>query len=134
MSENSAAQAHQRALETMARAYGWESVADGPGEFFRYTVDHLFGEIWSRPGLSNRDRRLLILGVVAGSGQLDVVPLQADAALGNAELTAQELREVVIFLTHYVGWPRGAAINGAVEGRIAHHERADDTARGSGQR
>lgn len=116
---------HQQALTTMARAYGWPSVSDGPGDFFRYTVDHLFGEIWSRPGLSNRDRRLLILGLIAGSGQLDVVPLQADAALTNAELTTDELREIVIFLTHYVGWPRGAAINGSVESRIAHHERGD---------
>jgi 4-carboxymuconolactone decarboxylase len=123
MSEDSAAERHQRALDTMASAYAWPSVADGPGEFFRYTVDHLFGEIWSRPGLSNRDRRLLILGVIAASGQLDVIPLQADAALANEELSAEELREAVIFLTHYVGWPRGAAINGSVESRIAHHER-----------
>jgi 4-carboxymuconolactone decarboxylase len=123
MSEDSAAERHQRALDTMASAYAWPSVADGPGEFFRYTVDHLFGEIWSRPGLSNRDRRLLILGVIAASGQLDVIPLQAEAALANAELSAEELREAVIFLTHYVGWPRGAAINGSVESRIAHHER-----------
>jgi 4-carboxymuconolactone decarboxylase len=118
-----AAERHQQALETMARAYGWPSVGDGPGDFLRYTVDHLFGEIWSRPGLSNRDRRLMILGVIAGSGQLDVIPLQADAALTNDELSAEELREVVIFLTHYVGWPRGAAINGSMESRIAHHER-----------
>jgi 4-carboxymuconolactone decarboxylase len=119
-------QRHRQALETMAKAYGWPSVADGPGDFFRYTVDHLFGEIWSRPGLSNRDRRLLLLGVIAGSGQLDVIPLQVDAALANEELSAEELREVVVFLTHYVGWPKGAAINGSVEARIAHHDRRDD--------
>jgi 4-carboxymuconolactone decarboxylase len=130
MTESSDGERHRRALETMAKAYAWPSVADGPGEFFRYTVDHLFGEIWSRPGLSNRDRRLLILGVIAGSGQLDVIPLQTDAALANAELSAQELREVVIFLTHYVGWPRGAAINGSVEARISHFERADSGTNG----
>ena len=115
---------HQRALETMARAYAWPTVADGPGDFFRYTVDHLFGEIWSRPGLTNRDRRLLILGALAGSGQLDVIPLQVDATLANGELTADELREIVIFLTHYVGWPRGAAFNNLVEDSIRKHKGA----------
>ncbi|NLV54094.1 MAG: carboxymuconolactone decarboxylase family protein, partial [Acidimicrobiales bacterium] len=48
-------------LETMADVYGWE-VSDGEGDFFGYTVDHLFADIWNRPGLSRRDRRLVLLG------------------------------------------------------------------------
>ena len=34
-------------LEKMAEVYGWE-VSDGDGDFFGYTVEHLFGEIWQR--------------------------------------------------------------------------------------
>jgi len=109
----------QRGLEVMAQVYGWDEVADGPGDFFGYTAEHLFGEIWTRDGLSFRDRRLLLLGLVVGFGLDDVLDLQLGAALGNEELTPDELREIVIFLTHYAGWPKGAKLNTQVETTIA---------------
>lgn len=107
-------------LETMSKVYGWE-VNDGPGDFFSMTVEHLFAEVWTREGLSFRDRRLLLVGLLVGLGLDDVLGLQLDAALGNEELTPDELREIVIFLTHYAGWPKGAKMNTAVEERIARH-------------
>jgi 4-carboxymuconolactone decarboxylase len=103
----------------MAKAYGWPEVRDGPGDFFSYTVEHLFAEIWNREGLSFRDRRLLLLGLLVGQGMDDVVGLQAQAALANGELSGDDLREVVIFLTHYAGWPTGAKLNATVEALIA---------------
>lgn len=105
-------------LETMAAVYGWE-VADGGGDFFGMTVEHLFAEVWTREGLSFRDRRLLLLGLLVGRGLDDVVGLQLEAALGNGELSPAELREIVIFLTHYSGWPQGAKLNSQVEELIA---------------
>lgn len=112
-------------LETMAKVYGWE-VQDGPGAFFGYTVEHLFAEIWNREGLSFRDRRLLLLGLLVGSGLDDVVPIQLGAALHNEELGAEEMREIVVFLTHYAGWPRGAKLNQQVEELLAKNRPAGD--------
>jgi 4-carboxymuconolactone decarboxylase len=114
----------QRGLETMAAVYGWPEVGDGPGDFFGYTVEHLFGEIWNRPGLSFRDRRLLLIGLLVGRGLHDVIPIQLDAALGNEELSADELREVVILLCHYAGWPDGAKLNSQVEAALAKATKA----------
>ena len=112
----------RRGLERMEEVYGWE-MKDGPGDFFGYTVEHLFAEIWERPGLSYRDRRLLLIGLLVGRGMDDVLGLQLESALGNEELTADELREIVIFLTHYAGWPSGAKMNSQVETLIAKAER-----------
>ncbi|GAA2213479.1 carboxymuconolactone decarboxylase family protein [Nonomuraea monospora] len=112
----------QRGLEMMAQVYGWE-VRDGPGDFFGITVDHLFADIWSRPGLSMRDRRLLLVGVLAAKGLNDVLDIQIPAALGNDELTAGELREIAIFLTHYIGWPLGAKLSVQIDTLIAAHEK-----------
>ncbi|HWB68221.1 MAG TPA: carboxymuconolactone decarboxylase family protein [Mycobacteriales bacterium] len=112
---------HERGLRTMAEVYSWGQVPELPGEYFKVTVDHLFGDIWNREGLSVRDRRLLLLGVIAALGETSVLPVQLDAALANDELTADQLREIAIFLTHYIGWPRGAAFNNHVEDRIAKH-------------
>ena len=108
--------------ELMARVYGWDEAPDVPGDFFAMTAEHLFGEVWSRDGLSMRDRRLLLLGLLVGLGESSVVEVQLKGALHNDELTADELREIVIFLTHYAGWPRGAVLNGQVEQAIAHHK------------
>ncbi|MEV0828325.1 carboxymuconolactone decarboxylase family protein [Nonomuraea rubra] len=112
----------RRGLEMMGRVYGWE-VHDGPGDFFGITADHLFGEIWSRPGLSMRDRRLLLIGALAARGMNDVLDIQLPAALRNSELTAGELREIAIFLTHYVGWPLGARLSVQIDTIVARHEK-----------
>ncbi len=110
-------------LETMETVYGFE-MSDGEGDFFAYTADHLFGDIWQRPGLSVRDRRLLLIGMLAGQGADDVLGIQVPAALANDELDATALREIVVFLSHYAGWPVGARLNSVVETAIGKAERA----------
>ncbi len=110
-------------LDVMGKVYGWE-VTDGDGDFFGMTVEHLFGEVWTRPGLTFRDRRLLMIGLLVGMGLDDVLGLQLEATLGTDELGEDELREIVIFLTHYAGWPRGAKMNSQVETLIAKRAKA----------
>ncbi|GAA3447947.1 carboxymuconolactone decarboxylase family protein [Planomonospora venezuelensis] len=104
-----------RGLEIMRRVNGGAGAGDGSGDFFAMTVEHLFAEVWSRDGLSLRDRRLLLLGLLVGGSMQDEVAVQLDAALRTGELTPDELREVVVFLTHYAGWPRGSRLNAQVE-------------------
>jgi 4-carboxymuconolactone decarboxylase len=125
----------RRGLEMMRQVYGWE-MPDMPGEFFAVTVDHLFAEIWTRPGLSLRDRRLLLLGVIAALGLEDIAAIQVKAALQNEELDAAQLREAAVFLTHYVGWPLGTKLSTTVDKVVAKHEKAAGSAGGhpDGQR
>jgi 4-carboxymuconolactone decarboxylase len=108
----------QRGLEVMRQVYGWD-VQDGPGDFFALTADHLFAEIWTRPGLTQRDRRLLLIGLLVGQNLHDVAEIQVDAALRLGELDAGQIREIVIFLTHYAGWPSGAKLSMQAETIIA---------------
>jgi 4-carboxymuconolactone decarboxylase len=102
----------------MREVYGWE-MQDMPGAFFAQTVDHLFAEIWTRPGLTLRDRRLLLLGAIAAQGLDDIAAIQVKAALHNEELDAEQLREAALFLTHYVGWPLGTKLAMTVDKVIA---------------
>ena len=104
----------QRGLARMSEVYGWE-FQDGPGDFFGYTADHLFADIWSRPGLEDRERRLLLVGMLAAQGATDVLEIQLGAAHRNGELDAEALREIVVFLAHYAGWPVAARLNNVVE-------------------
>lgn len=126
--DGSRAERRRRAVEVMSGVYGWTIDDHGPGdEFFDLTLEHLFGEIWARPGLTNRDRRLLLVGYLVGRGLHDVIDLQLDAALGNGELSPDELREITIFLTHYAGWPSGAKLNNQVMAATAKRTKTEPT-------
>lgn len=116
----------RRGLEKMEQVYGFE-MSDGEGDFFGYTVEHLFGDIWQRPGLSDRDRRLFLIGMLVGQRANDVLTIQVPAALANGELDETALRELVILACHYDGWPNGSRMNSVVEDAIAKaHRNASD--------
>ena len=66
-----------------------------------------------------RDRRLVLLGIIGALGERDTFQIQARAALENGELTPAQLREVVITLANYAGYPRAAAQVVATEQTIA---------------
>ncbi|MFC5731030.1 MULTISPECIES: carboxymuconolactone decarboxylase family protein [Nocardioides] len=116
-------EARRRGLERMEQVYGFE-MTDGTGDFFRYTVEHLFGDIWQRPGLTDRDRRLFLIGLLVGQRANDVLGIQIPAAYANDELDADALRELVILACHYDGWPNGSRMSAVVEDTIAKAKRA----------
>ena len=119
MSDETDPQAQRRrGLEKMEEVYGWE-FQDGPGDFLAYTADHLFADIWSRPGLTIEQRRLVLIGLLAAQGADDVLGIQLGAAHRRGELDADALRELTIFLAHYAGWPVGAKVNTIVESTLA---------------
>ncbi|MCW2685348.1 MAG: hypothetical protein JWR37_238 [Mycobacterium sp.] len=106
----------------MEAVYGPDFVAGMPTAgtpAMQVTFDHLFGEIWSRPGLSVRDRRLLVIGATAAIGRADLIEIQVTGALVNKELTEEELREAVLHLNYYVGWGNGTAVSEGVEAALA---------------
>lgn len=107
----------------MGEVYDFQ-VSDGPGDFFGYTVEHLFGDVWEREGLSLRDRRLLLIGLMVAEGLDGTLGIQLDSGLAKGDLSAADLREIVIFLSHYAGWPKGAGLNSMVESSIARFEQA----------
>jgi 4-carboxymuconolactone decarboxylase len=104
----------RRGLDKMNEVYAWEMPNIEGDDFFALTVDHLFGNIWTRPGLSMRDKRLMTLSVVTALGLQDLAEVQVNAALQNDELTEAELKEMAIFLTQYVGFPLASGFNGVV--------------------
>ena len=120
----------RKGLEKMNEVYGWE-MPDMPGDFFALTADHLFGDIWSRPGLSMREKRMMTLTVVTALGITDLAEIQANAALSNGELTEGELKEMAIFLTHYLGFPLGSKLDGVVTKVAGKRRKAAD--RGAGE-
>ncbi len=114
----------RKGLEKMNEVYGWEMPNIEGDPFFDLTVDHLFGTIWTRPGLSMRDKRIMTLTVVTAVGNADLAEIQANAALANGEMTETELKEMAVFLTHYLGFPLGSKLDGVVSTVIKKRRKA----------
>jgi alkylhydroperoxidase/carboxymuconolactone decarboxylase family protein YurZ len=65
----------------------------------------VFGGLWSRPGLSIRDRRLVNLTLLAMLGRDDITPFHVRAALESEDLSPAELEELCVQLAFYAGFP-----------------------------
>ena len=99
----------QRGREWFEKVMGMPAPEVAPDPFFEATVDHLFAEVWARPGLSVRDRRLITLTVLIQLGNEMALRLHLDATLRQQQLTDVELDELILHVAHYGGWP-GAAV------------------------
>ena len=89
---------------------GWpidSGFADMDQEFWDFTTEHLFGQIWARPGLSLRDRAIVTLSVLlavdADRGSINHIRYAH-----NLGITEKEMREIIIQVGYYAGWPKGA--------------------------
>jgi 4-carboxymuconolactone decarboxylase len=80
----------------------------GVSKFTDFMLDTLFGVLWADETLSIRDRRMLLLGAIAAQGEENTFSIQARSALKRGELSREQLEAVVVFLTQYIGYPRGS--------------------------
>lgn len=114
---------YQRGLARFREVYGEQVVAlpEGAMAFNDVMMRSLFAEVWTRDVLSIRDRRMLVMGVIAANGAVETWKVQASAALANGELTADELRETLVMLAPYAGYPNVAPLVAECEGVIARH-------------
>jgi alkylhydroperoxidase/carboxymuconolactone decarboxylase family protein YurZ len=70
---------------------------------------YAWGEIWSRPGLDVRSRRVLVLGTLIAIGRWEEFRMHAAAALGEGGFTLDDIKEIVLQQAIYCGVP------------VAHH-------------
>jgi 4-carboxymuconolactone decarboxylase len=115
----------ERGAAMLRRVYAGDvvDIPEGDFPFNDVMLKTLFAQVWDRDLLDIRTRRLLIMGVIAANGQVDTWKIQARAALRRRELTPDELRETLIMLAPYAGYPNVAAILLPTEEVIATWQR-----------
>jgi 4-carboxymuconolactone decarboxylase len=113
----------ERGAAKMQEVYGSvvPVVPKGLMDFADIMVADCFGDVWTREGLDVGQRRLLVMGVIASLGEAETWAIQCKAAIEKGELTGDQLREVLIQLTPYIGYPRAAGLVGPTEAAIAGH-------------
>jgi 4-carboxymuconolactone decarboxylase len=119
----------EKGLKTRRKVLGAEYVdanLAGSDEFmmtFQRAVTELaWGYAWSRPGLDQKTRSILTLGILAGLGRFQELGIYTNAAVASG-VTIDEITEVLIQITVYCGTPAGRqaflaaheALNGAAK-------------------
>lgn len=116
-----------RGEEMLKEVYAGDVVA--PGEGYAFTdvmLSQLFAELWTRDTLSMRDKRILLLGIIAEKGEATTFKIQAKASLKRGEMTPDEARELLLFIAQYAGYPRAAGMLAPLEEAIAEAGQATD--------
>lgn len=66
---------------------------------------YAWGEIWTRPGLDERSRRILVLGTLIALGRFDEFRMHARAAMSQGGFSENDLKEIVLQQAVYCGVP-----------------------------
>ena len=82
-------------------------------DFQEYITKNAWGSIWSRPGLTKRERSLITIALMTALGHQEELALHIKATK-NTGATAEDVKEVLLHTAVYAGVP---AANAAV--RIA---------------
>lgn len=110
----------ERGAEMLRKVYAGDVPVPpaGASPFADLMLEQVFAEVWTREVLPVRDRRLLIMGVIAALGEADTWKIQVRSAIKNGELSAEQAREALIQLAQYAGYPRVAGLIAATEQAI----------------
>ncbi len=88
---------------------GGEAFLARMGVLGDWVVDFAFGDVHTRPGLTARERELIIVAVLATLGSADPQVVAHIRALRAIDVPWDEIEETILQITPYAGVPR--AIN-----------------------
>jgi len=103
-----AGEAADRGRAMQQRVYDADVPVDDP--WLQLSQDQVFAQIWTRPGLSLRDKRLISLTAAAYAASPPGYISHIEGALDNGDLTPAELWEWLIHFTQYAGYPKAAPV------------------------
>jgi 3-carboxy-cis,cis-muconate cycloisomerase len=75
------------------------------GEFQDFITRIAWGEVWTRPGLDRRIRRLLVVAITAALGRWEEFSLHVRAGVERDGFTPDELKETLLQTAIYAGVP-----------------------------
>jgi len=93
--------------------------------FLDVTIDHLFADVWSRPGLDVRARRIVTLVVLMCMGHEATLKMHLGATMKQNQLTDVEIDELLVHVAHYAGWPPAAIASQVVRQLRAERDKAN---------
>jgi 4-carboxymuconolactone decarboxylase len=77
-------------------------------DYAQLTQDVLFGDVWKRPPLSQRDKSLITVTCLVALNRIEQVEFHLKKAIENG-LTKEELVAAITHIAFYAGWPTAAS-------------------------
>ena len=103
---------HDKGMKTRRKVLGDEWVdraiaTQTPfnADFQELITRFAWNEIWNRPGLEHRERRMIVIAQTAAMGRWEEFRLHAGAALRSGDLSQDDLKELLLQTAVYCGVP-----------------------------
>ena len=74
-------------------------------EFQEFISRYAWGEIWTRPGLDDRTRRLIVLATMIALGRWEEFRMHIRAAIVEGKFSRNEVKEIIMQHAIYCGVP-----------------------------
>jgi 4-carboxymuconolactone decarboxylase len=81
-------------------------------------IDQVFAEIWTRPGLTRKERRWIAITCACMAGAPFAMETHLGAALRTGDISLEELQEFVIQFAVYAGHPKATAARTALDAAV----------------
>lgn len=94
----------QKVLKKMGRDGLLGQQKESYPDLHEMTVGHLFGDVWSRPHLTLRERQLITLAANIALARPSGNHSHYHSAL-QLGITREQIMELIIHVGHYAGWP-----------------------------
>jgi 4-carboxymuconolactone decarboxylase len=97
---------YERGRARLVEVHGERSLetVEALGDLGRLIIEFAYGEVYSRPLLSLRDRQIATVAVLIALGRSSQLPVHLRSSL-QAGLSADELREIVLQVATLAGFP-----------------------------
>lgn len=95
---------------------------EGLGDLGRVIVETVYGDVYTRPGLSTRDRELAAVAALVALGRSSQIPQHLRASL-KAGLAPDELREVILQTATIAGFPPAMNAMSTLNTIVGDHDR-----------
>jgi 4-carboxymuconolactone decarboxylase len=112
MANKTLKQSFEAGMKTRRKVLGdaWvdKSIAtqtDFNAEFLDLITRHAWDDVWNRPGLPRKTRRMIVIAQTAAMGRWEEFTLHTRAALEHKDLSENDLKEILIQTAAYCGIP-----------------------------
>ncbi len=97
---------YERGRERLREVHGERSLAtiESLGDLGHLIVEVAYGDVYSRPGLTVRERQIASVAALVATGRSSQLPVHLRSAL-RAGLSPEELQEVLIQTATIAGFP-----------------------------
>jgi len=104
--------AHDRGMKTRRKVLGDEWVdraiantTDFNADFQELLTRYAWDEIWNRPAIPHKVRRMIVIAQMVALGRWEEFALHVGAALRSGDLTQDDVKEVLLQSAIYCGIP-----------------------------